>query len=117
MVGSRRRKLTFGAKAIRAFPFFRERRRQGSKGQARPFGRLNGRNRCAGSKGGIRLGRGSGREWPDGIQSAQGWGMGEEPQRGSSWGESILPDGAELAQCQWRATAGVAQGAQRPLPR
>ena len=34
------------------------------------------------------------------IQSAQGWDMGEEPQRGSGWGESILPDGAELAQCQ-----------------
>lgn len=74
--------------------------RLGSKGQARPFGRLDGRNQCAGSKGGIRLGRGSGRESPDGIQSAQGWGMGEEPQRGSGWGESILPDGAELAQCQ-----------------
>lgn len=59
-----------------------------------------GENQCAGSKGGIRLDRGSGRESPDGIQSAQGWDMGEEPQRGSGGGESILPDGAELAQCQ-----------------
>lgn len=30
--------------------------RLGSKGQARPFGRRGGRNQCAGSKGGIRLG-------------------------------------------------------------
>lgn len=45
--------------------------------------------------------------------------MGEEPHRGSGWGESILPDGAELAKCQLRATARGMQreSAASPLPR
>ena len=89
----------------------------GFRGAGTPFGRRGGRNHRAGSKGGIRLGRGSGRECPDGIQSAQGWDMGEEARRDSGWGERILPDGAELAQCQRRATAGDGTGAQRPFPR
>lgn len=85
-----------------------ERRAEGvwvPRGRHAP-GRHVGRNHRAGCKSGRRLGRGSGSDSTDGIQSAEGWAMGEEARRGSDWGAPKVP--------RWRGTVSMPVMRRRP---